>query len=226
MRLGVLVICVAACGSAPPPVVSAQANANHSIASTSTASTDPDRDRDGIPNECDACPDAPETFNGICDEDGCPDIAVDDFTSGIVTIQSVLLFDKQSPRVSEMARPLLEQVAHTMLTNKDALDLVLVLGHASRVESDGDAIALARASAVRDALIAHGVDAAHVEARGAGARKPLDDKDAQLNQRVEFIVLRSSGHEQFHVNGDAIEPIESRRSSRPACEPRPPTCAR
>lgn len=32
-----------------------------------------DRDGDGIPDEDDACPDEPETFNGFEDEDGCPD---------------------------------------------------------------------------------------------------------------------------------------------------------
>ena len=33
----------------------------------------PDRDGDGILNTVDACPDQPETFNGVFDTDGCPD---------------------------------------------------------------------------------------------------------------------------------------------------------
>ncbi|MGN6108933.1 MAG: DUF4215 domain-containing protein [Kofleriaceae bacterium] len=36
-----------------------------------------DRDGDGIPDEADRCPDAPETRNGFEDEDGCPDHAPD-----------------------------------------------------------------------------------------------------------------------------------------------------
>jgi hypothetical protein len=32
-----------------------------------------DRDNDGIPDEVDKCPDDPESFNGVDDEDGCPD---------------------------------------------------------------------------------------------------------------------------------------------------------
>lgn len=33
----------------------------------------PDRDGDGIPDAWDACPDEPETINGIADDDGCPE---------------------------------------------------------------------------------------------------------------------------------------------------------
>jgi hypothetical protein len=32
-----------------------------------------DRDHDGIPDDLDKCPNEPETYNGIDDEDGCPD---------------------------------------------------------------------------------------------------------------------------------------------------------
>jgi len=32
-----------------------------------------DRDGDGIPDDVDACPDEPETFNGFQDDDGCPE---------------------------------------------------------------------------------------------------------------------------------------------------------
>jgi hypothetical protein len=33
----------------------------------------PDRDGDGIPDDVDKCPDQPESYNGVDDEDGCPD---------------------------------------------------------------------------------------------------------------------------------------------------------
>jgi hypothetical protein len=32
-----------------------------------------DRDHDGIPDRCDCCPDKPEVYQGMDDEDGCPD---------------------------------------------------------------------------------------------------------------------------------------------------------
>lgn len=37
----------------------------------------PDKDGDGIPDDYDFCPDQPEIFNGIKDEDGCPEIDTD-----------------------------------------------------------------------------------------------------------------------------------------------------
>lgn len=40
---------------------------------TSSLASSVDRDGDGIPDQVDRCPNEPETFNGIDDEDGCPD---------------------------------------------------------------------------------------------------------------------------------------------------------
>ncbi|MFB5637783.1 MAG: thrombospondin type 3 repeat-containing protein, partial [Nitrosarchaeum sp.] len=39
----------------------------------STATTRPDTDKDGIPDDIDQCPYAPETWNKYRDDDGCPD---------------------------------------------------------------------------------------------------------------------------------------------------------
>ncbi len=188
---------------------------------------DPDRDHDGIPNECDACPDQPETANGICDEDGCPDVPIDSFPQGVITIQPVVLFDKQSSKISGLAQPLVDQVGRLMVVNKDVIDLVLVVGHASKDENEGDSTALARATAVKQALVAQGVDGAHLEARSFAARRPFDDKDSSLNRRVEFVVARAQGREQFRLNGDTIEPVPASESSKaPVCRPRPATCGR
>lgn len=38
------------------------------------ADTNPDSDHDGIPNDQDQCPTLAETYNGIYDHDGCPEI--------------------------------------------------------------------------------------------------------------------------------------------------------
>ncbi len=213
---------VIACGAAP-----VTAPATQRTAMTSNAShADPDRDHDGIPNECDVCPDAPETFNGICDEDGCPDVPVDAFPRGVVLIHAVVLFDKQSAKISPLAHSLLEQVVAVMLANPDAIERVAVMGHASRDESQLDATALARATAVKQALVDHNVDASRLETHGVGARRAFDETDTSLNRRVEFVVLRAEGHEQFRLNGDAVDPVvvddEPRRRNK--CEPRPATC--
>ena len=210
-----------ACGSpaaTTPPVRAAVA--------APVSQAEPDRDHDGIANECDVCPDEPETFNGICDEDGCPDHPVDAFPRGVIVIQAVVLFDKQSVKLSSLAEPLVEQVAAVLLANKDAIERVAVIGHASRDETQLDATAAARATAVKQALVDRNVDAARLEVHEAGARRAFDEKETMLNRRVEFVVLRAEGREQFRLNGDAIEPIASADGPQPRneCRPRPPTC--
>jgi len=51
----------------PPPVTAAPAPA------APPPPDDTDRDHDGIPDRLDACPDEPETVNGVADDDGCPE---------------------------------------------------------------------------------------------------------------------------------------------------------
>jgi len=213
-----------ACGGSAPPPPPVTASAGPPVASS--PQPDPDRDHDGVPNECDACPDQPETMNGICDEDGCPDVAIDAFPHELIAIQPVVLFDKQSTKISGIAQPLIDQVAHLMVINKDALELVAVVGHASRDEADAETTALARATAVRQALVARGVDDRHLESHGAGSRRPFDEKDEPLNRRVQFVVVRAEGRQQYRFNGDAIEQLPAPEATAPQCKPRPPTCGK
>lgn len=222
--LRIVSICVVAVACASP---AATTPTRTPVAAAPQASqTDPDRDHDGIANECDACPDAPETFNGVCDEDGCPDVPVDSFPRGVITIQAVLLFDKESTKLSSLAGPLVEQVAASMLANKDVIEHVAVIGHASRDETDLDAKAIARATIVKRALVDRGVADVRLEVRGLGARRAFDENDASLNRRVEFVVVRAEGRDQFRFNGDAIEAIQSDEPERRnVCQPRPPTCS-
>ena len=54
----------------PPPVIVAAAVASIDAA---VAVGELDSDRDGHLDRCDHCPSEPEVYNGILDEDGCPD---------------------------------------------------------------------------------------------------------------------------------------------------------
>ena len=71
---------------------------------------------------------------------------------------------------------------------------VTVIGHTDRVGSDGDndALSLQRAQSVRERLVAMGLDAAHVDVAGRGAREPLVATEAGVdeprNRRVEVSV--------------------------------------
>jgi hypothetical protein len=42
------------------------------------AATDDDADHDGLPSVIDQCPEAPETYNGTQDDDGCPDATLEE----------------------------------------------------------------------------------------------------------------------------------------------------
>lgn len=53
-----------------------------------TAPADLDLDDDGLPNEADTCPTAPETVNGVFDADGCPDTPVDLYQTVRVDVEA------------------------------------------------------------------------------------------------------------------------------------------
>ena len=52
-----------------------QKRAAVAMGETSYGPASGDRDGDGVPDSTDKCPDIPETYNGMSDEDGCPDAA-------------------------------------------------------------------------------------------------------------------------------------------------------
>lgn len=95
--------------------------------------------------------------------------------------------------VSESSIPQIEQVA-LLLRNEPALRLSIE-GHTDDTGSAGrnEALSLARAEAVRDALRSHAVDAARLEVAGHGASRPVagnDDADGRArNRRVELVRL-------------------------------------
>lgn len=71
---------------------------------------------------------------------------------------------------------------------------VVVIGHTDRVGTveHNDRLSLERASAVRERLIAAGLDGAHIEVAGRGAREPLVPTEGEVaeprNRRVEISV--------------------------------------
>jgi hypothetical protein len=70
---------------------------------------------------------------------------------------------------------------------------VAVEGHATRDERDAPRLSEARAQAVRDYLVAHGIDAARLETHAFAATRPVvapnEPRAAERNRRVEFRVV-------------------------------------
>ena len=188
----------------PDPVVH-QAVADEDVALAAPpppADPFPDRDNDGIRDDLDKCPDDPENYNGYQDGDGCPDHDPDADDHHLVAVGKSRIdileriefeFDKAVLRPS--APRILDAVARAMNANPD-IRLVEVQGHTDEQGSDAYNLDLSqrRAEAVVAYLVAHGVDAARLAAKGYGEREPLDPAHTQAayakNRRVEFHILK------------------------------------
>jgi outer membrane protein OmpA-like peptidoglycan-associated protein len=105
-------------------------------------------------------------------------------------------FEESGTAMLTSAYPVLDRVAVLADACRDAR--IMIVGHtdSSGVETQNQALSLARARAVADWLEGRGIDATRMEARGAGSSVPVADNATRygrsLNRRIE-IRLRPSG---------------------------------
>ncbi len=156
----------------------------------------PDTDGDGIPDSTDQCPLEPETINGINDDDGCPDkgrpkVTV---TSKSIEIGDKVYFDVDKATIKKRSHSLLKQVALTLKANPQ-IEKISIEGH---TDAQGPAdynreLSQSRAEAVRDFLIAEGMEAERLTAKGFGEDKPVASnktvRGRVKNRRVEFNIV-------------------------------------
>lgn len=115
-------------------------------------------------------------------------------SSGSLVVSGVVLFDTASARLRPESGAVLDGVAKFLTTNRAVIEWVEVSGHADKTGDEAFNVSLSesRANAVRDALVARGVDAKLLRAQGYGEYCPLDDGDGsaalQRNRRVSFAV--------------------------------------
>lgn len=154
---------------------------------------DPDADKDGVNLPVDTCPDQPETVNGFDDKDGCPDQLpekVKQFTGVIQGIE----FDFGKSTIRPQSLPVLD--ATVAVLQEFAALRVRVTGHTDAVGSRDKNVerSAARADAVKQYLVQHGIAADRIETRGAGPDEPLADNATeagrQKNRRIEFAVIQ------------------------------------
>lgn len=154
-----------------------------------------DEDGDGITDDVDACPHIRGEASADPKANGCPKmLSVGDKQ---IDIRQQVLFETGRDVIRAESFPLLQEIANTM-NGVPQIVRVAVDGHTDDVGLAAGNLALSqrRALAVMRWLIAHGVDARRLEARGFGPRRPIaDNKTAEgreKNRRVEFIIRKRS----------------------------------
>lgn len=159
---------------------------------------DGDRDGDGILDSIDECPLQPETMNGFEDDDGCPDFKLELVEVrrdiGKIEIKQTVHFDTAAATIKPVSFRLLNEVAQAIKSSPTMN--VLVEGHTDSVGTDSLNLKLsdARATSVREYLIAQGIESARLTAIGFGEAKPIDNNRTKAgrerNRRVEFTITK------------------------------------
>jgi OmpA-OmpF porin, OOP family len=173
----------------PPAPVSAGHSAPAVELEEGDGDRDSDNDHDRILDSNDKCPNEPETYNGVEDDDGCPDRSA--FVRPIPQTRlppDPILFDEGSAKIRPDTAATLDGYAAFINDRARAVMYVTIAGRAATYEKRPPALAAARAEAVRRYLVGHGVRAGLIRVTPFGAgTSPCDQPDSGCNpRRVDF----------------------------------------
>ncbi len=146
-----------------------------------------DTDGDGVPDWCDNC----RTVAGTKENKGCPAIKRE-IRNLLKKAMQGIQFETGKATIKKKSYPILNKIASTFIANPTYI--VEVQGHTDHVGNDDYNLRLSddRANAVRDYLIAKGVPASQLTAKGYGETTPIADNNTAagraLNRRVEFAI--------------------------------------
>ena len=154
-----------------------------------------DRDADAVLDDFDRCPDEPEVYNGVADDDGCPDAVPPNgeiqgtITAIIPLVGRRLQIAREAPRIIGLVLEILRE--------HPGIEQLTIEAHTDARGSDGWNLRLsqARADYVRDELVRRGIAASRLVAVGQGERCPLvqgvGPRVWNRNRRIVFLVTRS-----------------------------------
>ncbi|MGD8441586.1 MAG: OmpA family protein, partial [Holophagae bacterium] len=146
-----------------------------------------DSDGDGVPDYLDECPGTPR---GVpVNDDGCP-------PSGVVVrgdewaVEGQILFDINKDTLKPNAKTLLDRVV--IFLQKNPQWYVEIQGHTDNTgpKTWNDTLSQMRADSVMSYLVANGISASRLTAKGYGWSEPVASNDTaagrQQNRRVDF----------------------------------------
>jgi OOP family OmpA-OmpF porin len=152
-----------------------------------------DSDGDGVPDGLDKCPGTPP--GSTVNADGCPAVGADLLEKGLATLG--INFATNSASISPSSHAAMDEVAAILQANPTIK--VEVGGHS---DSTGAAaynqkLSLRRADSVKNYLVAKGVSADQLVAKGYGESQPvasnLTVEGRKENRRIEFKVISRKG---------------------------------
>ncbi|MGE4462232.1 MAG: TolC family outer membrane protein [Arcobacter sp.] len=141
-----------------------------------------DDDKDGVINELDKCPNTPAGYT--VDENGCTN-----------KINLEVLFENNSAVVKEDTKEKVLAFAKYLNDNKEFN--TVITGHASKDKSSASynqKLSEKRANAIKDLLVANGVESSRIKAIGKGFDEPIASNDTAegqaLNRRIEAELIK------------------------------------
>jgi outer membrane protein OmpA-like peptidoglycan-associated protein len=230
--LGLLTLpALVACATGGPAATGTTGAAGSVSAADEARARSSDVDGDGIRDREDKCPTDPETPNGYMDDDGCPDLASAPVTRGggpPEIVEKIAFADGRSD-IRPGSFPVLDAIALVLKMQPELFPVVALEGHAATNETGPMKLSLARASAVRMALIARGVPQDRLLAQVSGSTDPVcvDDNERcwARQRRVEFLTLSSSKRPDVAAGREEVEsdadPDRDKAAEKPAASARP-----
>ncbi|MCA9649293.1 MAG: OmpA family protein [Myxococcales bacterium] len=168
-----------------------------------------DSDGDKILDVEDDCVFEPETYNGIDDDDGCPD----DLPPELIVFKGELEgieFDFGKATIRPESRPVLDDVVAKL--KKFPGLRVLIVGHTDNVGDPETNLQLSRrrADAVKQYLVDGGIDESRIETDGKGDTEPVDTNETEAgrakNRRIVFDIIANEPTEVRPLSKEAKDP--------------------
>jgi outer membrane protein OmpA-like peptidoglycan-associated protein len=155
----------------------------------------PNADGDKFPDDVDACPREKGPDDPDPTKKGCPRFVR--VTSTEITILQPVQFHTDIATIKWVSYPLLDEVAGALRDHPEILKLE-VQGHTDNwgLRALNTKLSQKHAEAVRAALVARGINAGRLHARGYGPDVPIgDNKTAEgsaANRRVQFVIIEKA----------------------------------